>query len=102
VPLRKAWTPLTFTDENPPARDNPVAPAQRSAAAQTKASTKHDAAGNPVHSFHDLLNHLATLTRDRIRYHDTDIEIDKLTQPTGTQRRAFDLINTPIPLTIAA
>jgi hypothetical protein len=29
--LRKAWAPLTFTDEHPPQRDNPVAPAQRSA-----------------------------------------------------------------------
>ena len=100
--LRKAWAPLTFTDQTPPQRDNPVAPAQRSAAAQTKASTKHDAAGNPVRSFRDLLDHLATLTRDRIRYHHTDIEIDKLTDPTPTQRRAFDLIDSPIPLTIAA
>ena len=24
--LRQAWAPLTFTDENPPAQDNPVAP----------------------------------------------------------------------------
>ena len=31
--LRQAWTPLTFTDENLPAHANPVAPAQRSAAA---------------------------------------------------------------------
>jgi hypothetical protein len=100
--LRKAWAPLTFTDENPPARHNPVAPAQRSTAAQAKASTKRDAAGNPVRGFRDLLDHLATLTRDRIRYHDTNIEIDKLTDPTPTQRRAFDLIDAPIPLTIAA
>src|SRR5205085_652319 len=28
--LRKAWAPLTFTDEHPPHRHNPVAPAQRS------------------------------------------------------------------------
>ena len=27
--LRKAWAPMTFTDEHPPTRDNPVAPAQR-------------------------------------------------------------------------
>jgi hypothetical protein len=100
--LRKAWAPLTFTDETPPNRDNPVAPAQRSTAAQAKASTKHDADGNPVRGFRDLLDHLATLTRDRIRYHHTDIEIDKLTDPTPTQRRAFDLIDSPIPLTIAA
>ena len=25
--LRRAWAPLTYTDEHPPARDNPVAPA---------------------------------------------------------------------------
>jgi DDE family transposase len=100
--LRKAWAPLTFTDETPPKRDNPVAPAQRSTTAQAKASTKHDADGNPVRGFRDLLDHLATLTRDRIRYHHTDIEIDKLTDPTPTQRRAFDLIDAPIPLTIAA
>ena len=29
--LRRAWAPLTFTDETPPAPDNPVAPARRSA-----------------------------------------------------------------------
>jgi hypothetical protein len=99
--LRKAWAPLTFTDEQPPQRDNPVAPAQRSATASAKASRKHDAAGNPLRSFRGLLDHLATLTRNRIRYHDTDIEIDKLTQATPDQRRAFDLINSPIPLTAA-
>src|SRR6185369_3968853 len=38
--LRKALAPLTFTDENPPERDNPVAPAHRSTAANTKASRK--------------------------------------------------------------
>ncbi|KAA8955923.1 IS1634 family transposase, partial [Mycobacterium sp.] len=100
--LRKAWAPLTFTDHTPPHRDNPVAPAQRSTAAQAKASTKHDANGNPIRGFRDLLDHLATLTRDRIRYHNADIEIDKLTDATPTQRRAFNLIDAPIPLTIAA
>ena len=55
-----------------------------------------------MRSFRDLLDHLATLTRDRIRYHNTDIEIDKLTEATPTQRRAFDLIDAPIPLTITA
>jgi hypothetical protein len=99
--LRKAWAPMTFTDEHPPARDNPVAPARRSAHADAKAATKHDSEGNPVCSFRGLLKHLATLTRDRIRYHDTAIEIDKLTEATPQQRRAFDLLDGPIPLTIA-
>ena len=43
--LRKAWAPLTFTDEHPPQPGNPVAPARRSPAAQAKASGQHDAAG---------------------------------------------------------
>ena len=46
--LRQAWAPLTFTDEHPPIPDNPVAPARRSAAAQAKASSQHDAAGRPT------------------------------------------------------
>ena len=40
--LRRAWAPLTFTDEDPPVQDNPVAPARRSAHAQAKASYQHD------------------------------------------------------------
>jgi Transposase DDE domain len=100
--LRKAWAPLTYTDEHPPQRDNPVAPAKRSPDADVKAATKRDADANPLRSFRGLIDHLGTLTRQRIRYHHTDIEIDKLTEPTPDQRRAFDLIDTTIPLTIAA
>ena len=100
--LRKAWAPMTFTDEHPPTRDNPVAPARRSTHADAKAATKHDPQGNPVRSFRSLLTHLATLTRNQIRYLDTNTTIDKLTEPTPTQRHAFDLLNSPIPLTIAA
>jgi hypothetical protein len=100
--LRKTWAPLTFTDQHPPIRDNPVKPAQRSPHAQAKASHQHDSDGQPLRSFRGLLNHLATLTRNRIRYHGTNIEIDTLTEPTPDQRRAFDLIEAPIRLTIAA
>ena len=66
--LRRAWAPLTFTDENPPAPGNPVAPARRSAAAQAKASAQHDPAGQPYRSFRGLLDHLATLTRNQVRF----------------------------------
>jgi Transposase DDE domain len=100
--LRKAWAPLTFTDEHPPARDNPVAPAKRSTAAATKAAHKHDANGNPLRSFRGLLNHLATLTRNQVRYHGAYTDIPVLAESTTDQRRAFDLIDSAIPLTIAA
>jgi hypothetical protein len=63
--LRRAWAPLTFTDENPPAPADPVAPARRSARAQAKASYQHDPSGQPHRSFRGLLDHLATLTRNR-------------------------------------
>jgi hypothetical protein len=98
--LRKAWAPLTFTDEHPPQRDNPVAPAQRSSDADLKASGKHHPDGTPLRSFRGLLDHLATLTRNQIRYHHTNTEIPMLTDPTPDQRRAFDLLDTPIPLTV--
>src|SRR6478752_3903293 len=99
--LRHAWAPLTFTDEHPPSRDNPVAPAQRSAAAQAKASRHQTPDGTPLRSFRGLLDHLATLTRNQIRYHHTNTDIPMLAEPTPDQRRAFDLIGTPIPLTAA-
>jgi hypothetical protein len=96
--LRRAWAPLTFTDEQPPGQDNPVTPARRSATAQAKASGQHDPAGQPYHSFRGLLEHLATLTRNQVRYAGTQVTIPMLTEPTSTQREAFRLIGVPIPL----
>src|SRR5277367_933061 len=100
--LRKAWAPLTYTDEHPPARDNPVTAAQRSPQAQAKASRRQTPDGTPLRSFRSLLDHLATLTRNQIRYHGANVEIDKLSDPTPDQHRAFELIGAAIPLTIAA
>jgi hypothetical protein len=98
--LRRAWAPLTFTDQDPPGQGNPVAPARRSAAAQAKASGQHDPAGQPYHSFRGLLAHLATLTRNQVRYTGTQVTIAMLTEPTSTQRQAFQLLGVPIPLTL--
>jgi hypothetical protein len=98
--LRRAWAPLTFTDQDPPQQDNPVTPARRSAAAQAKASYQHDPAGQPYHSFRGLLEHLATLTRNQVRYTGTQVTIAMLTEPTSTQRQAFQLIGAAIPLTL--
>ena len=98
--LRQAWAPLTFTDEHPPAQDNPVAPARRSAHAQAKASYQHDPAGRPYRSFRGLLAHLATLTRNQVRFAGTSITVPMLADPTPAQRQAFELIGTPIPLTV--
>jgi hypothetical protein len=98
--LRRAWAPLTYTDQDPPAPANPVVPARRSAAAQAKASYQHDPAGQPYRGFRGLLDHLATLTRNQVRYTGTDVTIAMLAEPTSTQRQAFELIGAPIPLTL--
>jgi Transposase DDE domain len=100
--LRRAWAELTYTDEHPPARTNPVAPAQRSAAAARKAARHRDQHDQPVRSFRSLLDHLATLTRNDIQYgdHDTAPIVPTLTIATPTQRRAFQLLDTPVPLTL--
>jgi hypothetical protein len=98
--LRKAWAPLTFTDEHPPAPGNPVAPARRSPAAQAKASGQHDPAGRPCRSFRGLLEHLATLPRNQVRFAGATTTVPMLTEPTSTQREAFDLIGVPIPLSL--
>jgi hypothetical protein len=98
--LRRAWAPLTFTDEDPPAPVNPVAPARRSAAAQAKASYQRDQAGQPYRSFRGLLEHLATLTRNQVRFAGTRATVPMLAEPTSAQRDAFNLIGAPIPLTL--
>jgi hypothetical protein len=98
--LRRAWAPLTFTDENPPAGSDPVAPAHRSARAQAKASYQHDQAGRPYRSFRGLLAHLATLTRNQVRFASATTTVPMLAEPTSEQRAAFQLIDTPIPLTL--
>jgi hypothetical protein len=96
--LRRTWAPLTYTDEHPPQRDNPVAAATRSDTATTKAHTKTDPDGHTVRSFRGLLDHLATLTRNTTAFAGNTIDV--LATPTPTQRRAFELINAPIPLTL--
>jgi hypothetical protein len=96
--LRRAWAPLTFTDQTPPARENPVAPATRSNTAARNASRQRDEHDQPVRSFRAVLEHLATLTRNNIRVTD-GAEFDLLATPTDTQRSAFELLDLPIPLT---
>jgi DDE family transposase len=93
--LRKAWAPLCFTDEQPPPRLDPVAPAKRSAAARAKTSRQHTPEDQPVYDFATLLDHLATLTRNQLRAADSTFDV--VATPTPTQRRAFELLGTALP-----
>jgi len=99
--LRKTLAPLTFTDQHPPTRTDPVAPATRSTTADRKSSRRTDDTGQPVRSFQTLLDHLATLTRNNIRYGGADGPVvPTLAIPTQTQRHAFELLDTTIPLNL--
>ena len=98
--LRRAWAPLTFTDENPPAPGNPVAPARRSAARPGQSLL-------PARPRRTALPQLPRPARAPghpdpqpgpvRRRHAT---VPMLTEPTSAQREAFDLIGVPIPLTL--
>ena len=96
--LRAAVAELTFTDQHIPAPADPVTPAQRSAQAKAKDGSKHNSDGLPVYRYRDLLGHLATLDRQTITF--AGRQIDKLTTPTPLQRRAFELLGSPVPLTL--
>ncbi len=95
--LRQAWRELTFTDEQPPTRADPVAKATRSAAAHTKATSKQTTAGQPAHSYRSLLAELATQTRNTIRVSQSDASFSKLATPTPLQARALELATAITP-----
>ncbi|MHB1614363.1 MAG: IS1634 family transposase [Actinomycetes bacterium] len=97
--LREALAPLTFADETPPARDNPVAPAVASPGARTKAARKRNANGDDVRGFREILDHLATLTRNTMKVTTgTTSEFEMLATPTPIQRQVFELLSAPVPL----
>jgi hypothetical protein len=98
--LREQLAPLTFTDEQPPQRTDPVAPARRSDPADRKAATKQTSDGDQARSFRDLLDHLGTLTRNTVAVTIADhtTRFEQLTVPTRTQQRAFELLHTAVPL----
>jgi hypothetical protein len=98
--LRRAWAPLTFSDEAPPERADPVAPATRSPAASATAAWRAQPDGTVLRPFQGLLDHLATLTRNTNKVAGSEVTFDQLTEPTPTQRRAFELLGIPIPLSI--
>ena len=85
--LRQALAPLTFTDSDKPAREDPVSPARRSATATAKDTAKITPDKLPVRGYHELISHLATLTRNTVSFNGQRLE--KLSTPTPEQRRVY-------------
>jgi hypothetical protein len=91
--MRRTLAPLLFEDHDretaAAARTSPVAAAEVSPAARTKARARRTEDGQPVHSFRTLLADLATLTRNTVRFGDA-LPMTVLSRPTPIQQRAFD------------
>lgn len=94
--MREAWRELLFADEDLKRKQqrDPVAAAQRSAAALRKVArrTLHD--GSPVHSFRTLLNDLSTIVRNTCtaRSSGSGATFQMNTVPSPAQQRALQLL----------
>jgi hypothetical protein len=54
-------------------------------------------AGQPYRGFRGLLDHLATLTRDQVRFAGAPATMPMLTEPASAQRDAFEFLGVPDP-----
>ena len=95
--MRRALAPLLFDDEERPLhrpRRDPVAPAESSASAQAKKTSRLTADGLPVQSFHTLLRNLATRCRNTccIPSDPSGATFRQLTEATPLQARALQLL----------
>src|ERR1700741_5557819 len=94
--MKQPRAPILFQDNDKPAaaakRDDPVAPAQRSDQALTKAARKRTEDDYPVHSFTSLLADLATICANHIHPPEELPAFTILTTPTPLQRRALELL----------
>lgn len=99
--MRKALAPVLFDDHDPQTaralRRSEVAPARRSPKALRKARTKRTEEGFAVHSFHTLLDDLATIVKNRLQPTQPTLRaFDKITRPTPLQQRALELLGVRI------
>ena len=95
--LRQALAPLLFDDEDleaERARRDPVLAAQPSDSAKRKKRKRLTEDGLPLHSLETLMAHLGTRARHQCRLpSEPDAPcVQRLTEPTPLQQRAFELI----------
>jgi transposase len=101
--MRQALAPLLFDDEDKEyaqtLRTSVVAPAVRSPMAKEKDNSRRTPQGYPVHSFHTLLQDLATIAKNRVNTcGQGKADFFMLTKPTPLQKRVFELLKIPLSL----
>jgi hypothetical protein len=98
--LRQAWAPLTYTDEEPPAPANPVAP-------RAALSVRPGQGLPPARPGRPPLPQVPRPARppghpdpQRAPLRRPPATVPVLAEPTSEQRQAFELIGAAIPLTL--
>ncbi|MGZ6565619.1 MAG: IS1634 family transposase [Solirubrobacteraceae bacterium] len=91
--LQARLAPMLFSDDTPLTPADPVAPAQRSPAANTKAGSHRTPDGLPAYNLPDLITELGTICRNQLRIGDTEHTLPRLTSPNTIQTKALELLN---------
>ena len=96
--MRECWRELMFADTEQELKEtrDPVAPARRSDAAETKAQNHVLDDGTPAHSFATLMAELSTLVRNTCRTPNATEDaptFELLTKPNPLQTRALALLD---------
>ncbi|MGO9821263.1 MAG: IS1634 family transposase [Solirubrobacteraceae bacterium] len=91
--LQARLAPMLYTDDTPLTPADPVAPAQRSPAANTKAGSHHTPDGLPAYNLPDLIAELGTICRNQLRIATNEHTFPRLTNANDVQAKALALLN---------
>jgi hypothetical protein len=91
--LHARLAPMLFTDDTPLTPADPVAPARRSPAANTKAGRARTPDGLPAYNLTDLIAELGTICRNQLRIGESEHTFPRLTKPNPIQAKALTLLD---------
>jgi hypothetical protein len=91
--LQARLAPMLYTDDTPLSPADPVAPARRSPAANTKAGSHRTPDGLPAYNLADLITELGTVFRNQLRIGDSQHTFPRLTNTNPLQTKALELLN---------
>ena len=91
--LQARLAPMLFTDDTPLTLADPVAPAQRSPAANRKAGSHRTPDGLPAYSLTDLIAELGTICRNQLRIGHNEHTFPRLTNTNQLQAKALELLD---------
>ena len=92
--LQARLAPMLYTDDTPLTPTDPVAPAQRSPAANKKAASHRTPDGLPAYNLTDLIAELGTICRNQLRIGEAPHTFPRLTNTNPIQAKALQLLNT--------